>query len=129
MNGPDQAPSININKKEPEMLVKASAKFIRISPSRLREVMDCVRGKSVIEAEGILLNIGKRAKGYIQKVLKSAAANAKVKGFSPEQLYISKINADAGPMWKRFKAAAFGRASKILKRTSHINIELDLKAK
>src|SRR3989338_6597072 len=111
------------------MLVKASAKFIRISPSRLREVMDCVRGKSVIEAEGILFNIGKRAKGYIQKVLKSAAANAKVKGFSPEQLDISKITDDAGPMWKRFKAADFGRVAKMRKRPSHINIELDLKNK
>lgn len=109
------------------MLVKASAKFIRISPSRLREVMNTIRGKEVVVAEGILFNIGKRAKGYIEKVLKSAIANAKVKGFSPSQLYISKITADVGPIWKRFKAAAFGRASKIKKRTSHITIELDIK--
>lgn len=111
------------------MLVKARAKFIRISPSRLREVMNCVRGKEVMCAEGILLNITKRAKGYIHKVLKSAVANAKIKGFMPEQLYISKITADGGPVWKRFKAAAFGRAARILKRTSHITIELDLKNK
>ncbi len=109
------------------MLIKASAKFIRISPSRLREVMDCVRGKEVVTAQGILLNISKRAKEYIKKVLASAIANAKVKGFNPDQLYISKITADGGPMWKRFKAAAFGRATKIKKRTSHITIELDLK--
>ncbi|OGX31521.1 MAG: 50S ribosomal protein L22 [Omnitrophica WOR_2 bacterium RIFCSPLOWO2_12_FULL_46_30] len=111
------------------MLVKASAKFIRISPSRLREVMNYIRGKSVSEAEGLLLNISKRAKGYIQKVLKSAIANAKVKGFNPGQLYVSKVTADNGPIWKRFKAAAFGRAAKIRKRTSHITIELDLKNK
>lgn len=111
------------------MLVKASAKFIRISPSRLREVMDCVRGRNVAEAQGLLLNISKRAKGYIEKVLKSAIANAKVKGFNPGELYVSKIIADNGPIWKRFKAAAFGRASKIRKRTSHILIELDLKNK
>jgi large subunit ribosomal protein L22 len=91
--------------------------------------MNCVRGKEIAAAEGILFNIGKRAKGYVQKVLHSAVANAKVKGFSPEQLYISKITADVGPIWKRFKAAAFGRAAKICKRTSHITIELDLKTK
>jgi len=91
--------------------------------------MNYIRGKSVSEAEGLLLNISKRAKGYIQKVLKSAIANAKVKGFNPGQLYVSKVTADNGPIWKRFKAAAFGRAAKIRKRTSHITIELDLKNK
>lgn len=80
-------------------------------------------------AQGILFNISKRAKPYISKVLVSAIANAKVKGFNPAQLYISKITADGGPMWKRFKAAAFGRAAKIRKRTSHITIELDIKNK
>ena len=110
------------------MIVKASAKYIRISPSRLREVVDHVRGKKVLAAEGILLNINKRAKLYVRKVLKSAVANAQVKGFSPEQLYISKITADGASMWKRFKAAAFGRAVKIRRRTSHLSIELDLKS-
>lgn len=110
------------------MLIKASAKFIRISPTRLREVMDLIRGKDALVAEGILLNINKRATEYIQKVLKAAISNAKVKGFNPGQLYISKIVADAGPIWKRFRAAAFGRATKIRKRTSHILIELDLKS-
>lgn len=111
------------------MLAKARTRFVRISPSRLREVMDCIRGKDVVNAEGLLNNINKRAKTYIEKTLKSAVANAKVKGFNPQQLYISKITADAGPIWKRFKAAAFGRAARILKRTSHITIELDLKGK
>lgn len=91
--------------------------------------MDCIRGKDVVNAEGLLNNINKRAKTYIEKTLKSAVANAKVKGFNREQLYISKITADVGPIWKRFKAAAFGRAARILKRTSHITIELDLKGK
>lgn len=91
--------------------------------------MNYIRGKSVSEAEGILLNISKRAKGYIQKVLKSAIANARIKGFNPGELYVSKVTADGGPIWKRFKAAAFGRATKIRKRTSHILIELDLKNK
>lgn len=111
------------------MIAKAITRFVRISPTRLREVMDCIRGSDVVVAEGILNNINKRAKTYIEKALKSAVANAKVKGFNPQQLYISKITADVGPIWKRFKAAAFGRASRILKRTSHITVELDLRGK
>ena len=109
------------------MLVKAIHKYIRISPSRLREVIDHIRGKDVLTADWILLNINKRAKDPVRKLLKSVSANAKVKGFAPEQLYVSKVTADCGSMWKRYKAAAFGRASKILKRTSHLTIELDLK--
>ena len=109
------------------MLVKATTKHIRMSPTKIREVINLIRGKDVIRAQGILLNIDKRAKAIIQKVLKSAVSNAAVKGFKAEQLYISKATADIGPMWKRFKAAAFGRATKIRRRTSHITIELDLK--
>ncbi|HTZ10817.1 MAG TPA: uL22 family ribosomal protein, partial [Candidatus Margulisiibacteriota bacterium] len=84
--------------------------------------------KGVIEAESILKSLNKQAKEFLLKILKSAVANAKVKGFNPGQLYISKAVANPGPTWKRFKAAAFGRASPILKRTSHIRIELDLKS-
>lgn len=111
------------------MLVRARARFIKISPSKLREVMRHVRGKGVAAAEGILLNVPKRAKDYILKVLKSAVASAKVKGIAPSELYISKLTADAGPIWKRYKAAAFGRATKIRRRTSHITIELDVRNK
>jgi len=52
--------------------------------------------------------------------------NAKQKGLDETQLYISKITADSGPSWKRYRAEAFGRASVILKRTAHLKIELDL---
>lgn len=109
------------------MIVKAEGKFLRISPTKVRQVIDLVRNKRVTEAEAILLNLNKRPKEYLIKILKQAIANAKVKGFGPEQLYISKITCDIGPIWKRFKAAAFGRAAPIKKRTSHIKIELDLK--
>lgn len=110
------------------MIVKAEGKFLRISPTKVRQVMDLIRLKDVPEALAILTNLNKRPKEYMIKILKSAIANAKVKGFNPEQLYVSKIICDVGPTWKRFKAAAFGRASPILKRTSHIKIELDLKS-
>ena len=109
------------------MIAKAEAKFLRISPTKVRQVMDLIRLKDVSEAQAILIHLNKRPKEYLIKILNSAVANAKVKGFDVEQLYISKIFCDGGPSWKRFKAAAFGRASPIVKRTSHIRIELDMK--
>ena len=109
------------------MISKAEGKFLRVSPSKVRLVMDLIRGKDAAEAVSILLHLNKRAKEYLIKILKSAIANAKVKGFGADKLYISKIVCNPGPMWKRFKAAAFGRAASIVKRTAHIKIELDLK--
>jgi large subunit ribosomal protein L22 len=94
---------------------------------KMRQVVDLIRAKDIKEAQAILTTVNKRAKEFIVKILKSAVANAKVKGFTEDQLYISRITCDNGPSWKRFKAAAFGRASPILRRTSHLKIELDLK--
>ncbi len=109
------------------MIAKAEGKFLRISPSKVCIVMDLIRGKDALQAQSILLHLNKRAKEYLIKILKSAIANAKAKGIVAEKLYISKITCNCVPMWKRFKAAAFGRASGIVKRTAHILIELDLK--
>jgi large subunit ribosomal protein L22 len=110
------------------VIAKAEGKFLRVSPTKVRQVMDLIRLKDVTEAESILSNINKQAREYLIKILKSAIANAKTKGFNAGQLYISKAVCNVGPSWKRFKAAAFGRAAPILKRTSHIRIELDLKS-
>ncbi len=107
------------------MIAKASGKFIRVSATKLRQVIDLIRGRDVNTALAVLIAVNKRPKEYIIKILKSAIANAKVKGLNPKDLYISKINADNGPSWKRFRAAAFGRAAPILKRTAHLNIELE----
>lgn len=109
------------------MISRAEGKFLRISPSKVRLVMDLIRGKDAAEAQSILLHLNKRPKEYLLKILKSAVANAKVKGFGIDKLYVSKIVCNPGPMWKRFKAAAFGRAASIVRRTAHIKIELDLK--
>lgn len=111
------------------MIAKAEVKFIRISPTKVRQVADLIRNKDADEALATLNILNKRPKEYLIKILKSAIANAKIKGFNLEQLYVSKIICDVGPSWKRYKAAAFGRASPILKRTSHVKIELDLKSK
>lgn len=110
------------------MIAKAEVKFLRISPTKVRQVMDLLRDKDALSAQSTLEMINKRPKEFLLKILKSAIANAKVKGFKPEQLYVSKAICNVGPSWKRFKAAAFGRASPRLRRTSHIRIELDLKS-
>lgn len=109
------------------MVAKAEGKFIRGSGKKIRQVVDLIRGMNAAEALAFLKFVDKRPTYYIGKVLHSAIANAKVKGLDVDDLVISKIVADDGPRWKRFRAAAFGRATEILKRTSHIMIELDLK--
>ncbi|MFH0762471.1 MAG: 50S ribosomal protein L22 [Candidatus Omnitrophota bacterium] len=109
------------------MIAKAEGKFLRISPRKVRQVMALIRRKDVVAAQGILKALNKRPKEFIIKILNSAVANAKVKGFNAGQLYVSQIVCNSGPSWKRFKAAAFGRAAPIKKRTSHIRVELDIK--
>lgn len=110
------------------MIVKAQGKFLRISPKKVRRLINLLRGKDIINAQAILKNTNYRSCEFLTKILNSAVANAKVKGFGPEQLFISKISCDNGPIWKRFKAAAFGRATPIKKRTSHIKVELDIRS-
>lgn len=110
------------------MIAKAEAKFLRVSPSKVRQVMDLIRHQDAQQAVAILTNLNKRPKEFLIKILKSAIANAKTKGFNIDQLYVSKLICNPGPSWKRYKAAAFGRAASIRKRTSHIKVELDLKS-
>jgi large subunit ribosomal protein L22 len=109
------------------MIAKAQTKFLRISPTKVRQVAELISRKSAAEAMAILTNINKGPKDFLIKILKSAIANGKIKGFNEDQLYVSKVICNVGPAWKRYKAAAFGRAQPIKKRTSHIKIELDIK--
>ncbi len=111
------------------MIAKAEARYIRISPTKVRPVIEVIKGSRVKAAESRLNLIHKRGAFCLAKVLKSAVANAKVKGHEPDALYISKVVANPGPTLKRFRAASFGRASGIKKRTSHILIELDTREK
>lgn len=108
------------------MIAKAKLQYNRASARKVRDVVNLVRGKPVAKALPILANISAQPKEAIIKLINSAVANAKVKGISVGQLFISKIIVDEGPSWKRYRAASFGRASPIIKRTSHINVELDL---
>ncbi len=108
------------------MISKASLKYVRLSARKVREVANLLRGKPVSRALAILANVSRRPKEPLIKLVHSAIANAKVKGVAQEQLFISKIIVDEASAWKRFRAASFGRAAPIRKKTSHIKVELDL---
>ena len=108
---------------------KAVARYVRISPYKVRIVLDIIRGKGYKEAVAILENTPKAASEPVKKVLMSAAANAENnQGLSKDNLYVAACFADQGPTLKRVMPRAQGRAFRILKRTSHITIVLDAKA-
>ena len=112
-------------------LPKAVAKHVRISPYKVRIVLDIIRGKGYREAVAILENTPKSASEPIKKVLMSAAANAENNNYSKamikDNLYVKACYADQGPTLKRVMPRAQGRAFRILKRTSHITVVLDVK--
>jgi len=116
-------------KNSREMIAKAEAKYIRMSPMKVRAVMEFVKGKNANDALAYLELINKKGAYYLRKVLKSALANAKNKGYQENKLFISKAIANPGPVLKRYRAASFGRATMIRKRTAHILIELDTSEK
>ena len=94
--------------------------------ARPRAVIDLIRGKSVREAEAILLYTPKAATEPVAKLLKSVVANAENNlEMNRDELYIAEIYANQGPSLKRFQPVSHGRASAILKRSSHITIVLD----
>jgi large subunit ribosomal protein L22 len=109
------------------MIASAKAKHIRMTAQKVRLVLALIRGKSTQQALTILGSTQKRAAKVVEKLVRSAVANAKNKGIESEGLFISKICADEGATWKRFQANAFGRGSRILKRTCHISVEIDQK--
>jgi len=107
------------------MECKAQARFIRIAPRKARIVIDLIRGKNVNEALGILRYTPNKGSKIIEKVLKSAIANAENNNdMRRDELVISKAYVDEGPTLKRFRPRAQGRASRIRKRTSHITVML-----
>ena len=111
------------------MEAKACAKHIRISPRKARQVVDLIRGKSVAQANAILMGTPKAASELLLKLLKSAAANAENNHqMDPEKLYVSTCYANPGPIIKRIMPRAQGRAYRINKRTSHVTIAVAEKA-
>ena len=103
--------------------VKAIARYIRMSPYKVRRVLDQIRGRSYREALIVLEFMPYRACDPVLKVLRSAAANAEHNaGLDPTQLVVSQAYADGGPTLRRFRARAQGRAYQIRKPTCHITV-------
>ena len=105
------------------MKVHASARYVRQSPYKVRRVLDLVRGLPVAEARDVLRFTQRRATDPISKVLESAVANASHNhALDADELVVVEAYADEGPTLKRYRPRARGRATRILKRTSHVTI-------
>ncbi len=110
------------------MEIKASAKYLRISPQKLRLVARVLPGKRVEEALALLQFLPQRGARLMRKVVEAAVANA---GQRPQidvdTLVVKGVRVDGGPSLKRFQARAMGRVNRIIKRSSHITVVLDEK--
>ena len=111
------------------MEAKATAKYVRISPRKVKIVCDLIRGKDVGAAMAILMQTPKAASEPLLKLLKSAAANAENNfAMDPSKLYVSEVFATPGPILKRMMPRAQGRAYRINKRSSHVTLAVAEKA-
>ena len=105
--------------------VKAVAKWVRTSPRKARLVVDHIRGRSVPEARTVLAFTQRAAAREIEKVLRSAVANAEANhNLDGDELVVAAVFVDEGPVLKRFRARARGRAARIHKPTCHITVKL-----
>ncbi len=108
------------------MEARAVGKYIRISPQKARLVADVVRGMNVDQAITTLRFMPKKGAGILRKVIESAVANATQNDQADiDNLYVKSIMIDGGPSLKRIRPRAMGRATGIIKRTSHITVILD----
>ena len=116
------------------MEAKAQAKYVRCTPMKARRIVNVVRGRRAVEAVNVLRFAPQAAAVPVRKVIESAIANARFKAerdgeqLDEHDLFIVEAYADEGPTLKRFRPRAQGRASRILKRTSHITIVVGEKA-
>ena len=110
------------------MEAKAHLKYARISPRKVKIVLDLIRGKDVATAMAILKNTPKSASEYLTKLLRSAVANAENNfNMDASKLYVSECFVCPGPTLKRIRPRAQGRAFRIDKRTSHVTIAVSEK--
>jgi large subunit ribosomal protein L22 len=112
----------NINR---ETRPRAYAKFIRVSDTKARIVLNQIKGKGIAEAMAILSYSPRYASAVILKLLKSAVANAEFMGLDTRRLYVCEVYADQGPTLKRIQPRAKGMAYRINKKTSHLSIILN----
>jgi large subunit ribosomal protein L22 len=121
-----QREKAKLREEQKDIRPKAILRYVRISSRKAQAVIDLIRGKKVAEAEAILMNTPKAASPIVEKLLKSAVANAENnQDMVKDNLYVAEVYANQGPTLKRFMPRAQGRATRIRKRTSHITIILD----
>jgi large subunit ribosomal protein L22 len=102
---------------------RATVKYVRTSPNKMRRVVDLIRGQHVVEAQRILRFSSLGASRDVEKLLNSAIANAEQNpGVIADNLMISRAWVDEGPTLRRFRPRAYGRATKVRKRTSHVTL-------
>jgi large subunit ribosomal protein L22 len=107
------------------MEVRAVARYVRISPMKVRMLADAIKGKPVERALEMLRFMPQKGAGIVEKLLRSAVANAdQHQDLDIDNLIVGNLVADDGPMFKRFRARARGRGTRILKRTSHVTVSL-----
>jgi large subunit ribosomal protein L22 len=107
------------------MEARAIAKYVKMSPIKLKPVTELIRGKELKEALTILKFTPGKGAEIVEKVVQSAAANAENNhDLNPDNLYIAEVSANQGPTLKRWRAGSQGRASVILKRNSHVSVVL-----
>lgn len=111
------------------MEVRSTLKFVRMSPRKARKAVDLIRGKGVEEASSLLMLSSRKSARIVKRVLDSAIANANANySIDVDSLFVKRAFVDEGATLKRFIPRAMGRATQILKRTSHITIVLDEKS-
>jgi large subunit ribosomal protein L22 len=103
---------------------RAVVKYVRIAPRKVRPVIDTIRFQRPAKAFNILAAINKKGARMVEKLLKTAVANAHVLGMDETRLMISDVRADGGPVMKRFMARSMGRADRILKKMTHLSMVL-----
>lgn len=111
------------------MEAKATVRYLRMSPQKVRLVVDLIRGKQVGQAIDLLRFTKKRAAKHVEKLLRSAIANAQQKeeGLDVDDLYVKKTFVNEGPRMKRIRPAPMGRAYRYQRRMAHITIEVGKK--
>jgi len=123
-----EEPKKEVPAKEPRTEARATATNVRVTPRKVRLVINLVRGKDVAEALGILRNVNRAACEPVTKLIKSAAANAVNNfGMDEKSLYIDQIWANDGLKMKRYLPRAKGSASGLVKRSSHITVVLKMR--
>lgn len=117
-------PKKQIQGQSQTLVARSSAKFLRISPRKVRLVINTIRYQPTDKAFNILMTLKNKGARLAEKVLKTAVANAKVLGLDENRLYVSEVRADGGTSMKRFMSRSMGRADRILKRTTHLSMVL-----